>query len=469
MDAAGRIKRLSQSSEESLKKIVKSKARRQDDSQFDVSNLIYLIANAEFDFNWDKLEFLITNNEQLFEGLDSTDFEDGDAFDAFVQKTIADINSEVKKIFAKSKKDLAKELKFYKGKNDFRPEAKEVIHVYSPLRSVHKKYSLETYFSAIVNNMLINQMICEFIEEAGYNRHEFYKELRPKFSKSGAGSTYLRDDCVVVDGKFFHVAPEILREVDSNSGPGSRAVETLSEKSSAFKADAKENKIFDENAQIPFLLEGGNIIFCKDKDGKKTMLFSISDYHFDKNGNYQGGSFLKDGKIVSLGIDEYCAEIKKWANENGFEAVEVRRDVGGKNTMRDLYHLDVFCNVAQLHLPDGVAKNFLFLPEEGVIEKASEARLIELFGDENIIRTSEEDRKKLASNFIQVGNCLILSHPEISEEFVKQLTKIGFDVIVPPIILEMGDRCNDGVRCHTAVAPISGKNVGGNAAFFPKI
>ena len=147
--------------------------------------------------------------------------------------------------------------------------------------------------------------------------------------------------------------------------------------------------------------------------------------------------------------------IKNWGESLGYEVVIVERNLE-KHDLISIYHLDTFCNVAQLYEKDKVT-NILFIPEdeEEIITKESRDQLIEVFGEENIIRISEYDRKMLCSNFIQIENTIILTHPETSFSFIEKLNERGFQVVVPPIALKMGPKLTDGIRCHTQDAPSS--------------
>jgi hypothetical protein len=350
------------------------------------------------------------------------------------------------------------QMRFYTPPNYSRSEEHASPITYysgSALRNITNPCSenIHGYVDILCEGLMINSFLNEVVANLGLDpRH--HQELPAKFSGFREGvPNFLRDCYFVLDSQIFQTHPSIVLDEERHIDQQSVAVDLAS--------------LGYEVQQAPIFTEGGNICPCVDRNGAKVIIFAISDYYYVRGNFVKKGDvnqnavfrrnfmahFCDEDEVVELNYNEYSAAVKKWFKKFGYDVIIAERDVQ-KNLFSDIYHLDIFCNVARLQTPDQGRKDFLILDPDCVTgETLGEFK--KKFGEENIIYITQEERKKLCTNFIQYGNSLILSHPDTPQSFIKKMTDRGFQVTIPPMLLSMWEDGKDGARCHTQVAPLS--------------
>lgn len=391
-----------------------------------------IFSHAEFRFDWEARKFVILNDEELREFYEE-------------EFPLSDYNKLVK--------DVLEEMNEMAGScgdcGIYRPENyvesplahQDRYYVCSSLRNIYSHDVTEEYLEALINGILINefmQNMCRHLQLPD----ESYQILPAKLSLSEVGvPIYLRDQYILINGKIAYSSPNIVgieKRMDIEAGI----------------ADLRSEG-FTEMLEIPFQIEGGNVVICENKNGKKIMMLAVSNLCY-ANPSKPSFQFFDDGRVRSYGYEEYCDKIRAWGDDLGYEVIIVNRNIE-QYSVQELYHLDVFANVVSVTDAMGEKRNILVMPQEDCVTDQSKISLIEAFGEKNIIYVSERDRKKLASNFIQFGNSVIFSDPGISKELINEFVAKGLQVIIPPLGLNMNkDTRSDGIRCHTQMSPVLG-------------
>ena len=188
--------------------------------------------------------------------------------------------------------------------------------------------------------------------------------------------------------------------------------------------------------QVPFTIEGGNMIFCEKHN---LMIIAVSDLLFDEEDKFLGGSF-GDGYFSADEYDEYCDAITSWVDSLGYNVLIIERNLE-EYTLDSIYHADTFM---------ACIGDILMIPEAEVLKESSVAELTEVFGEENIIRISKEDWSSLAPNLITLDGNIVFFSKNISPELIEEITKRGYDCVVPPFTTSrITENWNDGLRCAT--------------------
>jgi len=301
---------------------------------------------------------------------------------------------------------------------------------------------------AVVKSVIMNGVIKRMVEAATKDKgvDKIFEILPAKLRTMGGDlGVHLRDSGVSVAGNFLQVHPNIIEIIDVDTIGDRRAAKS---DFSAIGIESLEN--------IPFEIQGGNIVVGNLQDKRKIMLIAISEKYFCKK-DYLSDMNLSDmmfdvrdflafyvnengENAVSRNYKEFCEEVvKPWARKYVDEVVIVDRvKLSETVDYEDVYHLDVFCNIVD---------NVLILPSDKLITEQSRMQLTEIFGKENIILISKEERKSLCSNFIVVDNDKVLmSSVKTPQSFVRKLNDKVFTVLIPPIIL--GTDKDNGLRCR---------------------
>lgn len=412
---------------------------------------IFILANAHFVFDWDKNIFVINKLVELKEIYNKRGFVDQN-FSEYTKNVLKSVNKRVEKISNKTK--LLDKIAIHRAKDSTQNFCVEQYYHSSPLRNTVADYTLPKFVDRMVKAMLIDEIVRKIIFEARLDQSS-YQPLQPKFSQSMGSSIFARDYSVALGDNIFQ-PHHILSESDTLLADP----ETFFERRKSFFADicsTEENPKI--NRELPFILEGGNVIACEDVGGRKILLVVISDANIiDENTadaqiedekRFFCASVLKDGKVCEvLEESQLQKEIESFGKSQGYNVIMIDRDLKN-HPLSSIYHADTFCNVAKLYSSNGV-RTILFIPEksEKVITKETDDKLIEYFGQENIVRFKFKENK-LFTNFIQFGNLLVMSN-EVNQDLITQLNKIGFSVAIPPISLDLiGGELGDGIRCHT--------------------
>jgi len=406
---------------------------------------IFILVNANFALDWDKNIFVINNYHQLLERYKLKNFQD---FDKSIELVLKQVNKRVG-TFSGGKRLADNFVTYQSPKNSFRHRTEEQYYYSSSLRNLNPHYDLSTFIDRVVKSMLIDEIIKKIITDQNLDP-QCYKPLQPKVSQSIGSSNFARDYSVVIGKNIFQPHPYLLEKLGHLQDP-----DLFLKKRESFFADfqsSKESEL-EIKRELPFILEGGNVIECKNKNGENILLVAVSDATLiDRQGDdkfigayiLNGDSFVEVDKENDLGI-----AIAKFGESQGCKVIMLDRNLQD-HSLASIYHADMFCNVAKLYSENGV-RNILFIPEasEKVITDETEEELVQNFGEENIVRFCEADRKNLFSNFIQFGNLLVMSSDKISPELIHRLNEIGFSVALPPISLDLVNDLTDGIRCHT--------------------
>ncbi len=424
----------------------------------------FILANADFIFDWEKNCFAIANDKELREKFTGK-------FDA------ASYEKVTRTMLSYAKQEIVGELQLAEGIKIYRPanppaenssKIRDGYYAYSPLRNI-----LHSNDGDLIANQIIANFRCVLIDEIARKTaldqglsEELYQRLQPKlsdFDETGF-AYYLRDDCIVAGEKLFQVDIGIIAEyVDLLTESKENEYNIKTPEHFLYKLTADSDLLATEGLPkiepLPFLLEGGNFIFCKDRNGENLMLMAVSDINYDYQENKFMGSLIRDsdGKIKKCpSYEELSAKMTEWGESQGCKVIIVERNLS-IHPIESIYHLDTFCNVAHL----GSGENILIIPEvaDEIITEKSRASLIAAFGQDNIIEINEEERSCLCSNFIQFGNTILLTHPDTPLKFIEALNEKGFSVVAPPIILERNpsEVVQDGLRCHTMPKPLCQK------------
>lgn len=422
------------------------KTRNIDHEQNSLMLEVICVVNARFKFDFQKNLFAIINRDDLilkakekFPQISDEELSGG------IENFLATINENVKKILADQKADEIKIFDTEVANFAVKKDEIEKYFIYSNLRQSWSYDDADSFYQTFVKGLLIDEIVlkalnllAEKIPQLAQEAH--YSFLQAKYSASKYKGYYLRDDCLVIGAKLFQVDKKITDFFQSQK---IEKPTYWDRKHSCFQ-DLQASG-FDDIQTIPFMLEGGDLIICEDR---KLAIISISDGCFDDVENHFvfNSSVIIDEDGAKKISDEKALEefIKSWFATQGYRAIIVKRNL--EKPISEIYHLDVFMNVAT---------NFLVMPTVAskVISPESEKELVQEFGEENIVRISDEDRVNLAANFIKFGNAIIFSAPAISPDLIKNFQSKGFIVALPPFKLSLGSEEIDGLRCRTQISP----------------
>jgi len=321
-------------------------------------------------------------------------------------------------------------------------EIAEMYYSYSPYRSflidTNPDYAVKKIVHAHVMDILVKEI---FTQLYGTNKGIF-DTLPAKYSADSSYAGWLRDDVLVIDDNLYQ--------------PDELVMDFYPEDDNSYKACLQDMHAANlgEVKKIPFKIEGGNMIACSNRRGEKIMLLMISNHDYNqKEMHYKGSFFLSEDLEVTVEKNyiAHCERITEWGKSLGYKTIIVESNLSSSlYEFRQMYHLDVCLNVVDgfLVIPEG--KNDEHGRSHNAITEESLAQLVDIFGQENVIRTAESDREKMVTNFIEIDRVVVLPHPDISKRFILDLIRRGFVVAVPPIKLTLNQEDNsDSIRCHT--------------------
>lgn len=447
-----------------------------------IHRVAFILANAHFIFDWEKNCFAVANNSELRDSFIGEYKSNVTIYEKLLEGILSYAKTAIIGEDDLSTTKLLDQIRTYQPIN---PPAEDkgnipnTYYAYSPLRNVGSNRNEDS--EDLVANQIALNLRCVLIDEIARKvifdhklsgKDDLYQRLQPKlshFDDAGFGY-YLRDDCITLEEKIFQIDFGIVTQyIHLINHPEKNIHGINTPPHFLYKLTSNSDLLATELPvanSIPFALEGGNFIFCKNKDNKDILLMTISDLNYNYDTNLFIGSLVRDadGKIETCSsYEELKARMIEWGESQGYKVIMVERNLS-EHEIASIYHLDTFCNVARL----SSGENILVLPEadDNVITEASRAALIEEFGPSNIIEIDTQERSDfLCSNFIQFGNTVLLTHPDTPKRFIDALVNKGFSVVTPPIILERKPQedLSDGIRCHTMPGPTC-KSIGTSRA-----
>lgn len=309
-----------------------------------------------------------------------------------------------------------KNSQFFKAKNPLKlhkfQNSPHEYCTFAPHRMSHSE-ELQLFIKEFVKTVIISAVIEDNVRKIN-NEFERYSFLNlpakaSDFLAWNIDSIYLRDQGAVVGGDFYQDASL------ANHNPNSSA----NKKVRLAKTDFFSEGFTSNNA--PLNMDGGDIIV----DEERKIIFMLGDH--------EGYSFDGD--------ENFFKSQKNWAASLGYELVLIQRKFS-EVKLSDIYHLDIFMNVVG---------PYVVVPEEDIITDKTRAQIERIYGLENIIYLSKEERETLCANFIAFGPNVLMTSPDTPQSFIDKLNDKGLNVILPPIHLSTAS--NAGVRCFTQVVP----------------
>lgn len=405
--------------------------------------VIFLLTHSNLQFDWKRKKVLIENIVELEE------FYRENYDDENFPTNLRTAQNIIDTAIIQSAIDLSKldDIRIYPANPAIKrtSDIKKSHFSYSAKRSSFSqtaaKHKMTDRTKDAVTHLLIDSVMIKIFEMVGIDPVH-YQGLPPKISEAPNFAGYLRDDLIVIGDELYY-SPISDEE----------HLKVKTQRTKSAMADVKAAG-FDAKL-LPFVTEGGNIISCKDREGNDTLLIAVSDVNFNLHDEFVGAKFHEEGEAKPRfyeNYEEFCQRLQVWGEELGYRTIIIHRNLDrtewrddkNPSNVHALYHADTFLNVAD---------DVLLLPEEDVITRKNRDELIAAFGEKNIIRMDKQSRKKMAANFVMVGNHIIFSNPNISRDIIDGYCQRGFNCVVPPFELTL---CGtDGIRCHTQEIPSS--------------
>lgn len=221
-------------------------------------------------------------------------------------------------------------------------------------------------------------------------------EIIPPSSKGGVREVYTRDRYVLIGDTAYLPDPEKLQDLNDTGG-----LDTPADDIESYKGEV---------AQIQKELNSR---------GVKTILV--------KDSWFEGGNVVRhaSSRTIFVGIDD------PWSSEASAQTLVEAINKTQPHTwsmvpvlltnMPDMYHLDTGMSE---ELPHG---EVMISPK--VTNKVTFNKIAGIVGRENVIKLSDDDAEKLATNMIDVGNTLVMTGN--CRKLRRKLSGRGYKVILP--------------------------------------
>ena len=252
-----------------------------------------ILTNANLQFDWEKNCFVINDAEGLLKIYRDNGCED-ECYEEAVQEVLQAVNKKVEKICSGAKLDKIIVRDPITTKQQIPIAGQKKYYASSPLRNIDKRYNLTNFVDSMTQAKLIDEIIGKIIHDLNFDP-SCYQTLQPKFSQSVDAAVYHRDYYITAGEHLFQIDPRIIQEIkDEDFLP-----KIFVEYREACQKDLLATGLKIEN--LPFVLEGGNFVVCKNKDGRDTMLIALREVNFAGEDWEFVGSFVdgEDGSIIN--------------------------------------------------------------------------------------------------------------------------------------------------------------------------